>query len=166
MKTYAKLISTLLAVLMLFSVLATLFTVNIFAEEGADAKANGSSKTETETGTETEKGNDSDNKVETVVDPEEKAKTYLETVYATPEEKLAAMNYGKPMFTSGDYELYVDSFSGEVACKNTKTGEIIFTNPYDVGSSTGVEDTKYEILSQLMVEFTDNQGQTKEFSSF
>ena len=38
--------------------------------------------------------------------------TYVTTVYNKPEEKLATM---KKMYARGNYELYVDSVSGEVA---------------------------------------------------
>lgn len=169
MKKYIKLISTLLAVLMMLSSITVLFTVEIFAAEETTGTETNNTKTESEKETETEAETDKGNSGNTNTNPnknkspEEIASEYLTQVYATPEEKLATM---KLSFEYGDYQLYVDDFSGEVACRNVKTKEIIFTNPYDVGTSTGADDTKYDLLSQLMVEFSDGKGQTKVFVSF
>ena len=161
MKNTIKLISTLLAVIMILSSMSAMLTITAFADEATsgNGKTTGTTETGTEAGTEKENGT-----TETAgQDAEEQALEYLGAIHANPESKLATMTL---QFTEGDFEIYVDSFSGEVACKNIKTNEIIFTNPYDVGSSTGVDETKYELLSQIMVEFTDNQGQTKVFNSF
>ena len=161
MKNTIKLISTLLAVIMLLSSMSAMLTITAFADDAASGT--GTTGT-TETGTEAGTGDETGTAAETAgKDAEEQAEEYLSTIHGTPEGKLATMTL---LYTEGDFEIYVDSFSGEVACKNVKTNEIIFTNPYDVGSSTGVDDTKYELLSQIMVEFTDNQGQTKVFNSF
>ena len=72
----------------------------------------------------------------------------------TPEEKLALMDY---RYGNDDYGLYVDAYSGEVAVKCWATGETIFSNPYDIGTSnasTSTKDTvREELLSQLVVNF-------------
>ncbi|MBQ9806330.1 MAG: hypothetical protein IJW49_07485 [Clostridia bacterium] len=79
--------------------------------------------------------------------------TYVkDEVYNTPEEKLATM---KKTFTRGNYELYVDEVSGEVATKDIRTGEILFTNPYDVAGSKGSVDTKSQLMSQIIVQYED-----------
>ena len=102
---------------------------------------------ETTTETETEKKNQID---------------YLTKVFATPEDKLATM---KLKLTKGNYQIYCDEYSGEVAVKNTVTGQIISTNPYDVGASNSSESIKYQNLSQIIIKYTDN-GKEKEFSSY
>ena len=140
MKNIHKLISLFLTVLMLLGTFSVLFTTNVFAAD------------------KTEEGDDEQITVEI-----EEIADYTTQLFATPEEKLATM---KLFLTKGDYQLYVDDYSGEVACVNTKTGEKLFTNPYDVGASTGNEATKQEILSQIIVRFSDNQGQNKVFTSF
>ena len=98
---------------------------------------------------------------------------YTTQVYTTPEEKLATMEkklYKKSGVDADGkeygYELYVDAFSGEVAYKNTRTGEILFTNPYDIGTSTlGSTNTKNELLSQIIIQYTDN-NQSPTFVSY
>ena len=69
----------------------------------------------------------------------EKEIDYTTEIYGTPEEKIATMRLA---LEKEGYQLYVDDYSGEVACVNTNTGEKLFTNPYDVGASTGNAATK------------------------
>jgi len=133
MKNVYKLISLLLAVMMVLSAITALFTVDVFAAE--------STETGSETGTGTEGGETTEPSV---------AIDHLTHYFATPEEKIATM---KLAYEKDGVRLYVDSVSGEVAYVNTKTGEKLFSNPYDVASTTGNEATKHEILSQIIVEY-------------
>ena len=152
MKKFNKIISMLLAAIMILSSLAALFTVGVFAEDQTETGTETGTDAEGETGTET--GSES---------AEKEAFDHITTYFATPEEKLASMDVA---YKSGDIKLYVDSTSGEVAYVNEKTGEKLFTNPYDVAASTGNESTKYEILSQIIVTFTDSNGQERVFTSY
>ena len=133
----------LLTVVMLLGAISAMFTVTAFAEE----------ETTTEEVTET---------------PEEEATIedvdYVNQYFATPDEKIKTM--GKPVYDKDGIKLYADQNSGEVVFVNEKTGEKLFTNPYDVGTSTGNEETKAEILSQIIVTFTDGEGQERIFTSF
>lgn len=136
MKNTKKLISLLLAVLMLCGTL-TCFSITVSAEEVT---------TSTETGT----------------GEEEEKIDYLTQVFATPDEKLATMEL---MITKGNYQLYADEASGEVAVKDTVSGQILFTNPYDVASTNAVESVKMELMSQIVVRYTEN-GRPKEYYSY
>ncbi|MBQ7335940.1 MAG: hypothetical protein IJW92_05670 [Clostridia bacterium] len=88
---------------------------------------------------------------------------YITHVYNNPDEKLASM--GDPMLVRDGYALYVDKKSGEVALRDTTSGNILFSNPYDVASSAGAEATKGEILSQIIIQYLDN-GQLKSINSY
>ncbi len=145
MKNIYKIISMLLTVFMILSALTVLFTVEVFAAE----------ETETESTTESESTEESGKAKESV--------DYINQYFATPEEKLETMDIA---YEKDGIRLYVDAESGEVAYVNTKTGEKLFTNPYDVASSTGNETTKYEILSQIIVTFQDSVGQERIFTSY
>ena len=83
--------------------------------------------------------------------PDPNNKTVVKVV-TTPEEKLALMDY---RYGVGDYELYVDAYSGEVALRCRTTNETLFTNPYDIGTSKASDATgskaKDELLSQIIV---------------
>ena len=98
--------------------------------------------------------------------------TYLGQSYNTPEEKLASMTM---MLERDGYQLWVDPVSGEVATLEMATGNIAFSNPYDVAGSemdiidatkkNGSASTQMQILSQLIIQYVDN-GTTKYLYSF
>ena len=93
----------------------------------------------------------------------------LKIVYNTPEEKVygteSTPSRMKLMMERNGYQLYVDPTTGEIATVDMATGDILFSNPYDLSSSLGSESTKKTILSQLVVQFVDN-GSTKYLYSF
>ena len=62
------------------------------------------------------------------------------------------------------YELYCNPYTGEVAYKNTLTGQILTTNPINI-SGLG-DSTKAKLLSQLEVKFTDSTGTAKYMYSY
>ncbi len=79
----------------------------------------------------------------------------------TADQKLDSMDY---RYGTGDYELYVDAYSGEVAVLNTATGEKLFTNPYNYATMTQwskrLDDESLsalgpQIMSQLIVSYKD-----------
>lgn len=84
--------------------------------------------------------------------------------YENAEEKLSTMTL---LRTVGDYEMYMQEYSGEVAFVNTKTGEQLFTNPYNLGSfgKTISNNEKWKILSQLHVKYSYN-GVEKDLYSY
>ncbi len=126
MKLHNRILSTLLAVIML---LGSFGIVTVQAAEDEEA-----------------------NIIDTA---EEIESTYVKTVYNTPEERLNGGNM-KMMLERNGYQLYVDSISGEVATVDVATGKILFSNPYDVASSVGSALTKKQLLSQLVVQYWDN----------
>ena len=156
MRKFNRILSMLLAVLMIVGAIVAATTVQVFAADDVDDGADAGNGNEAET---TPKED-----VPPTVEAEEEI-DYTKQIYATPEEKLATMKLAFENKELG-YQLYVDSFSGEVACVNTITGEKLFTNPYDVGAASGSETTKEELLSQIIVDFTDNTGEQRHFSSF
>lgn len=89
---------------------------------------------------------------------------YLTHEYLSPDDKLADMimvveKYG--------YQLWFEEFTGEVAVKDTLTGQIYFTNPYDIAWSDQAisRQTKQKLLSQLIITYLDN-GQLKTMNSY
>ncbi len=129
MKIQTRIISTLLAVLLMLSSLSVLFIFSASAALSADEK-----------------------KV---------AEYYLKNnIFKTPQEKLGSMQL---MMEKYDYQLYVDPQSGEIAMVEPATGNILFSNPYDVASSKGSDSiktggsavgTKEELLlSQVIIQY-------------
>ncbi|MBQ8214405.1 MAG: hypothetical protein IJZ80_10375 [Clostridia bacterium] len=139
MKLHNRIFSTLLAVILMLGALSGLSVIGVGAAEENSNNQNV----------------DADELIEN---------TYVNTVFKTPEEKLATMTPVDHM--NNQYSrLYIDPVSGEVAVENLTTGEIMFSNPYDVASSQGSASTKKQILSQLVVQYVDN-GTTKYLYSF
>ena len=139
MKLYNRIFSTLLAVILMLGALSSLSVIGVSAAD--------------------EKENDKKVNADKVIE-----NTYLNTVYKTPEEKLATMTPVEHM--KNEYSrLYVDPVSGEIAVENLATGDIMFSNPYDIASTKGSATIKKQILSQLVVRYVDN-GTAKELYSF
>ncbi len=82
---------------------------------------------------------------------------YVSKAYYTPEQKLATMTLKLDSEKYG-YELYCDPISGEVAVKSKKSGEVLFTNPYDVGTTSSSENVKNQLLSQIILRYTNNEN--------
>lgn len=152
---FKRIISTVLAVMMLMSA----FSMVISAQD--------------ETGT-TEKKTDSSRptidyytgqsvKAE-VVDGQTVYTATGEQVIFTAEDKLSYMDL---RYEKNGYQLYVDEYSGEVATRCVATGEILFSNPYTIGNSKAQPDTKAELMSQLIIEYTDiSTGESKKYTSY
>ena len=138
MMNFKKLMSLFLAVLMLCGAMTSLSVISVSA---ADAPAG-----------------EGDSSVEETTSVED---LYTE-IYASPEDKLSTM---KLMTTKGNYSIYAKESSGEVAVKDLSTGQILFTNPYDIGAATASESVKNEILSQIIVKFDEN-GRERVYTSF
>jgi len=85
-------------------------------------------------------------------------------VFDSQEAKLATMMKIKE---ESGIIIYYEAYTGEVAFENTKTGDILFTNPYDLSGSyfSESEATKKELLSQIYLTYLDN-GEEKEMWSF
>ena len=94
---------------------------------------------------------------------------YYTEVYDSPEAKLAAMELRTSAF---GYELYYEDYSGEIAFRDTKSGQILFSNPYDLAVNstyfplkTPSNDTKSQLMSQIIIKYSDN-GQEKNYYSY
>jgi len=87
---------------------------------------------------------------------------HLTAVFNSAEDRIAKMTH---YVTVDGIMIYGDDYTGEVAIKDTEKGQILLTNPYDVGSSKASEAQKNELLSQLIVKYTDN-GKTNTFTSY
>ncbi len=90
----------------------------------------------------------------------------------TAAQKLETMDL---RLQKGDYRLYVDAYSGEIAVENIVTKETLFSNPYDVGAVDKIGNNpvqaseKPELLSQFIIEYVDVTAitdATQKYNSF
>lgn len=154
---FSRSISGFLAFLTVFTLLASLSLVPVFAADSSDRLY-------------------SDIYTDYYINPdyqpsEEEIKMGLTNPdFTTPEKRLAAM--GEPAYVKGNFELYVDKISGEVALKDTVTGDIMFSNPYDIaeynvtGDNSISKAVKPQLLSQVMISYNDNGQATTPYNSF
>ena len=142
MLQFKKYMSLFLALLMLCGALTGLSVLNVSAAEANSGTTSGEEKDDAETRT----------------------AHYHTTQYPSPEDKLAAM---KKWSTKGNYTIYADQKSGEVAVKDMITGQVLFSNPYDIGYSSATESIKNELMSQIIVTFTEVGNDNKKiYNSF
>ena len=141
-----KIISTLLAVLMLASALSVL----VSAEE---PEATFTPEYDTNVSVPTMNYLQGRGEFENTASPQ----------ISTPEEKIATMDC---RLEKDGYRLYVDAYSGEVGVECIETGEILLSNPYDLSQSDMSNDLKMEMMSQIVVNFKDiTKDQTQVYYS-
>lgn len=98
---------------------------------------------------------------------------YLNETYRNEEEKLATMGVTdpetgekKPNYENDEYEIWALEETGEVGIRVKSTGQILLTNPYDIGESTANEDVKKRLLSQIVIQYKDSSGAVVNFNTF
>lgn len=152
MKKFNKIVSLLLAVLMMVGSVTVALAVNVSAEDVNDGLDDGIDYS--------------------AIISKKTAEDYTEKIYKSEDEKIASM---KLKYRGNGFLLYADEFSGEVAIVNESTGEKLFTNPWDVASdkssNTTTDDSttgsiKEQLLSQIEISFTDIMGKSYTYSSF
>jgi len=92
--------------------------------------------------------------------------SYLTDAYETPQAKIADMTLMKQQY---GYKLYVEEYTGEIAFEDTKTGEILFSNPYDIAQAYAASspNKRHELLSQISLTFEENgKAETKTMHSY
>lgn len=156
MKKGIKILSALLAVLMLCG--AVTVGAGAFTLYDENGNAEGSSKFNSE-----------------AIDYDVTIEKNLESSkFSTPQEKVASMDL---MWEKNGYRMYVDPISGEVATEKIATGELLFTNPWDLSdasytavtagkkSKTTAISVKKQLLSQIVITYIDNNNPKDLYSS-
>lgn len=148
-----RILALLLTLMFVLGTLASLSVLPVFAEETPGEGGEGEEVTDPD---DSESGG-----VMTIADT---IAAYLTKPFESKEEKLATMQL---KLSKGDYELYCESHTGEVAVKNVVTGQILTTNPYDVYTVSS-DTVKGNLLSQVVLSFQDleNNNATRTFYSY
>ena len=93
----------------------------------------------------------------------EEFQDYTTLTFETVEAKLDTM---QKMVWNDRYEIYVEPWTGEVYCYDTVTGQVLSTNPYDLYSTGTTEGKRKELLSQIIIKYTDTTGTSKQYTSY
>ena len=89
---------------------------------------------------------------------------YTKVYYDSAEERLASMTLE---YSDEQYELYCDEVLGTVAYRNKLTGEVLFTNPWDMEAEKNTyEKVNHEIMSQIQLTYTDAQKKPETLNSY
>ena len=93
---------------------------------------------------------------------------YTSGSYASAEEYLQSL--GAPYYSNDHYELYCDAAMGTVAYRNKDTGEVMYTNPWNVADgatkaemeseATEMSTEMKEMLSQIVLTYSGGNGGT------
>ena len=150
--------------------------VTVGEENGEEQPAESEEKPTDKTEGESTEKPEGETTGETEGDPEEapseeEGTDYMKVVYKTKEDKLAAMTL---MTERYGYMLYYEQNTGEVAVVSNATGDMFFTNPYDINTSATINDsfiklsdaTKKLLYSQLIIDYTDNAGNKSTKASY
>ncbi len=88
---------------------------------------------------------------------------YLADAYESPDAKLADMIMVKEQ---NGYQLWYEEFTGEVAVVDLATGQVTFSNPWDIASGyQAISDAvKQKLLSQLIITYLENGVQKTMYS--
>ena len=143
-----RILALLLTVIMMFGT----FAVDILA---AEEEKKGAVAPEYKT--------DSNNNPTDEIDFEKTLEKYFTLEFDSEKEKLESMSM---MFEKDGYQLWVDEFTGEVATVCLATGQILFSNPYDIASSGSSDDVKAQLFSQVMIKYTDNDTEKRVVESY
>ena len=97
--------------------------------------------------------------------------------FTSEEKRVAAM--GDSRYENDNFEIFADAITGEVAVRDKQTGDIMFSNPFDIaevvnnnplGSARNITEVqKRLLLSQVEIKYTDITSTTSgslSYSSF
>lgn len=89
---------------------------------------------------------------------------YTSIAYANEAERLAAMT---KYYDNGEYALYCDNMLGVVAYQKLATGEVLFTNPWDMTAEANLDsNVRAELMSQIVMEYVDSENLVSSFNSY
>ena len=89
---------------------------------------------------------------------------YTRDEYLTEDARLADM---VKYYDNGTYSLYCDEVLGTVAYRKNATGEVLFTNPYNMKLEVTNETTpRAELMSQILLKYRDAENNEKTLNSY
>lgn len=87
------------------------------------------------------------------------AKAALTTVYTSAQDKLDSDENMNLVAKYKNYELYANAYTGEIGVKDTTTGQILLSNPYDAPDDEKAghnESTLIQLMSQIELCYKNN----------
>lgn len=94
---------------------------------------------------------------------EEETYDYLGEPFSSAEAKLATMSL---YYENDEYAIYGLEETGEAGILVKESGQILLTNPYDAASSKSSDAVKEQLLSQIILSYSDSSGAVVSLNSF
>ena len=92
------------------------------------------------------------------------SENYYAIPYPTYIDKILTMDM---MLENATHMLFVQKYTGEIACYDKKSEQILFSNPYDVSTCDNKSDAiKHQLMSQIVLKYSDTTGNTKTMYSY
>ncbi len=166
---FNKILCYILSLIMLVSAV-----LPVYADETADEAATTETATTETATTEGAAAAEESDDDETAVDLNQ----FLNAKYVDAQARFDAMkepytlSNGKTdaepyvSFENDKYEICVYEPTGEVAFRDKTTGQIILSNPHNVSETKAAKEIKANLLSQIMLTYSDNTGAKVSFNSF
>ncbi|MBP5288285.1 MAG: hypothetical protein J6Z79_00240 [Clostridia bacterium] len=88
---------------------------------------------------------------------------YQSKIYHSPEEKIATMTKA---VENDRYALYIQEYTAEVVVVDKVTGQKLFTNPWDAADSECSISLQDQLLSQIILDYTDREGSNYKLTSY
>jgi len=146
-KRKTRLIAALILVMITISSLPFTPVFSLYNDDDMQNGANGNDSN----GNDLANGNDGNGNDDAEPAPALTAADMRTMVFNTPDDKLAVMELRA---TYNQFELWVLPITGSVAVRDTRTGQILFSNPYDVAGAQLTASQQNPVLSQMLIDFT------------
>ncbi|MBQ3866555.1 MAG: hypothetical protein II776_06605 [Clostridia bacterium] len=88
---------------------------------------------------------------------------YQKVIYKSPEDKMLTMTKA---VENERFALYIQEYTAEVVVVDKITGQKLFTNPWDVADSQCSRAVQDQLLSQIVLDYTDREGTTNNLTSY
>ena len=90
----------------------------------------------------------------------------LNQAFTSAQDKIDNDPFMELYASNAHFEMYANRYTGEVCVKDKLSGQIMTTNPYNIGDSHVSETVPKELLSQLSVNFYGTDGATVIYNSY
>lgn len=104
-----------------------------------------------------------DDKAEEKEEETEETYDYLGEPFESAQDKLDTMSL---YYENGEYAIYGLEETGEVGILDKSSGQIMLTNPYDAAASKSSDAVKEQLLSQIILSYSDSTGAVVSLNSF
>ena len=149
---YNRILSTILAFVMMLGCFSVFFGMSAFADTATVAD-----------------GGDKKSNLELILEEA------LAQKYGSPESKVLSDKNMSVMAATPTRQIFCNPYTGEVYFRDAQTGQLLGSNPYDLTNYNNIDSEQLalidsislpQLMSQVVINYTDNTGTSSSFYSF